>query len=107
MKIRSSSYELDKGRIKGKYDQIVEVLRTESIMHSKVGEREQFLMPGGKIKLQLRKSGDSTFLDVTRTCLFEPEYVRKVIKRLEGRYVGSSCSSAGFSLTQRLRYTLM
>lgn len=87
MKVKSNSYELT--RLNVNYDRVVEALRTDAMMHSVVGNREQFLMPGGQVTLQLRKVDDTVFLDVTRTSLREPAYVRSIVEQLGGRWSGS------------------
>ena len=74
MKVRSNSYEL-RG-VNGNYDAVAEALRSGAMLHSVVDNREQFYMPGGRVTLQLRRVDDKTFLDVTRTTLFQPKYVR-------------------------------
>lgn len=88
MKVRSNSYELR--RVNENYDKIAEALRDEAILHSVVGNREQFQMPGGKVTLQLRKIDDTTYLDVIRTSLFEPKYVRGILEQLDGVWAGGS-----------------
>src|SRR3989344_1392534 len=88
MKVKSNSYELTK--LNGSYDKVAEALRSDAMMHSVVGNGEQFYMPGGQVTLQLRKCDRTTFLDVTRTCLFEPRYVKNIVKKLGGRWAGSS-----------------
>src|SRR3989344_285442 len=88
MKVRSDSYEL-RG-MNGNYNQIADALKSEAMLHSIVNNREQFYMPGGKVTLQLRKVDNKTFLDVTRTCLFEPRYVKGILKQLDGIWSGSS-----------------
>src|SRR3989344_5183370 len=88
MKVKSNSYELTK--LNGSYDKVAEALRSDAMMHSVVDNMEQFYMPGGQVTLQLRRVDTKTFLDVTRTCLFEPRYVRNIVQRLGGRW---SCSS--------------
>lgn len=87
MKVRSNSYELTK--VNGSYDRVAEALKGEAMMHSVVGNREQFYMPGGKVTLQLRTVDDKTFLDVTRTSLFEPRYVKSLVDQLGGEWAGS------------------
>ena len=91
MKITSDSYELTK--LNGNYDKVAEALRSDAMMHSIVGNREQFYMPGGQVTLQLRKCDKTTFLDVTRTCLFEPRYVKNIVERLGGRWTGGRKSN--------------
>lgn len=88
MKIRSDSYELTK--IGENYDLVAEALRTEAMLHSAVGDRQQFYMPGGKVTLQLRKVHNNAFLDVKRTSLFEPRYVKSIIDQLGGVWIGGS-----------------
>ena len=87
MKVKSNSYELTK--LNGNYDKVAEALRTEAMIHSVVGDREQFYMPGGQVTLQLRRSGDTNFLDVTRTSWREPKYVKNILEQLGGRWSGS------------------
>ncbi len=84
MKVKSNSYELTK--LNGSYDKVAEALRTDAMMHSVVGNREQFYMPGGQVTLQLRRSGNTTFLDVTRTSWREPRYVKNILEQLGGRW---------------------
>ena len=88
----------------GRYSRIAQTFRDESIAHSVAGDREQFLMPGGKVNLQLRKCGEAIFLDVTRTSFFEPRYVKDIVRSLKGKWTGSSCSSGGDSLAARIAY---
>ena len=88
MKTKSNSYELEK--LDGRYDKVAEALRSDAMMHSVVEGREQFHMRGGQVTLQLRRVDNTTFLDVTRTCLFEPRYVRGILKQLGGRWTSSS-----------------
>lgn len=89
MKIRSNSYEL-KIRFYKSYEQLIESLRLESMVHSRTGDsgaiRDQFYMPGGKVSLQLRRASQSTFLDVTRTSLFQPKYVDEIVKKFGGEW---------------------
>jgi len=87
MRVKSDSYELTK--LAGNYEKVAEALRYEAMMHSVVGDREQFYMPGGKVTLQLRKCEDKTFLDVTRTSWREPGYVKKILEQLGGEWSGS------------------
>lgn len=90
MKIRSNSYELTKlTKLNGNYDKVAEALREQAMVHSIVGDREQFYMLGGKVTLQLRRTPERTFLDVTRTSLMEPRYVKRIIEQLGGRWSGS------------------
>lgn len=88
MKIISDSYELD-GFDNRNYEKLAEALRTDAMMHSVVGNREQFYMPG-EITLQLRRVDEKTFLDVTRTSWNEPKYVKNLVKMLGGRTCGGS-----------------
>lgn len=87
MKVRSNSYLLTK--VNGNYDRVAGALKSEAMVHSVVGNREQFYMPGGRVTLQLRRTDDMTFLDVTRTSLFEPRYVGKIVDQLGGKWVES------------------
>ncbi len=88
MKVKSNSYELTK--LNGSYDKVAEALRSDAMLHSVVDNREQFYMPGGQVTLQLRRVDDKTFLDVTRTCLLEPRYVKGIVKQLGGKWTGGS-----------------
>ena len=88
MKVRSNSYEL-RG-VNGNYDAVAEALRSGAMLHSVVDNREQFYMPGGRVTLQLRRVDDKTFLDVTRTTLFQPKYVRNLVEQLDGEWSGGS-----------------
>jgi hypothetical protein len=88
MKVKSDSYKLTK--LNGNYEKVAEALRSGAMMHSVVENREQFYMPGGQVTLQLRRVDADTFLDVTRTCLFEPRYVKNIVRQLGGRWSGSS-----------------
>lgn len=88
MKVKSNSYELTK--LNGSYNKVAEALRSDAMMHSIVGNREQFYMPGGQVTLQFRRVDDTTFLDVTRTCLLEPKYVKNIVRKLGGRWAGGS-----------------
>jgi len=92
MKVKSNSYELTK--LNGSYDKVAEALRSDAMMHSVVGNREQFYMPGGQVTLQLRRVDAKTFLDVTRTCLLEPRYVKNIVKKLGGEWT-ESCEQRG------------
>jgi|SRR3989344_8861275 len=84
MKVRSNSYELT--GVNGNYNGVAEALRSECMLHSVVGNREQFYMPGGKVTLQLRKVDNKIFLDVTRTSLSEPKYVKSIVNQLGGEW---------------------
>lgn len=101
MKVKSDSYILTK--LNGNYERVAEALRGEAMMHSVVGNREQFYMPGGKVTLQLRDFGRKKFLDVTRTSLRQPKYVRNLIEQLGGKWSGSFEGSPGDSLDILLR----
>lgn len=101
MKIKSDSYVLT--NIGENYDRVATALRGEAMIHSVVGNREQFYMPGGKVTLQLRYHGRKKFLDVTRTSLRQPKYVRNLIEQLGGKWSGSFEGSPGDSLDILLR----
>jgi hypothetical protein len=88
MKIKSNSYKLTK--LNGNYEKVAEALRIDAMIHSVVGNREQFYMPDGKLTLQLRKADNTTYLDVTRTCLFEPKYVKNIVKKLGGEWTSGA-----------------
>ena len=87
MKVKSDRYLLTK--LDGQYDNLVEALRTEAMIHSVVENREQFYMPGGKVTLQLVKSGEKTFLDVKRTILRKPKYINAILEQLGGKWSSS------------------
>ena len=86
MKMTIDSYKLIKPNVN--YNVVAETLRGEAMIHSVVGDTEQFYMPGGKVALQLRKANGSTFLDVKRIGLLEPRYVREIVNELGGEWCG-------------------
>ena len=90
MKVRLNTYRLTE--VNGNYHDLAEALRINAMLHSVVGNREQFYMPGRKVTLQLRREDHKTFLDVTRTSLFEPKYVKSIVDQLGGEWNGSMIS---------------
>ena len=86
MKIRENSYELMKVKIGENYNQLAQALEQEAMIHSKVDNKEQFYMPGGKVTLQLRTSNNTVFLDVTRTSFFQPKYVNEIVEKFGGMW---------------------
>ena len=84
MKMTIDSYKLIKPNVN--YNVVAETLRGEAMIHSVVGDTEQFYMPGGKVTLQLRKVDNKIFLDVTRTSLSEPKYVKSIVNQLGGEW---------------------
>ena len=88
MKTTVNSYEL-KGTNRS-YDRISHAIKSEARPYS-INDGREFCMRDGKVKLQLRRFADDgvTILDAISTSQYEPEFVGRVVKRLEGK-VGCS-----------------
>ncbi|MEK6895268.1 MAG: hypothetical protein AABX48_02000 [Nanoarchaeota archaeon] len=91
MKTRKNVYKLHKLDVKD-YDGVASILRSQSMFNSSwpneteycQGMGHTFLMPGGKVRLDMQIFQNVPALHVTRTSLFEPLYVRRIVKRFGG-----------------------
>jgi len=91
MKTRKNVYKLHKLDVKD-YDGVASILRSQSMFNSSWSNESEycrgtgytFLMPGGKVRLDMQIFQNVPALHVTRTSLLEPLYVRRIVKRFEG-----------------------
>lgn len=67
----------------------------QALLESKPDEkRTQYLMPDGRTTLQFRGVDNDTYLDITTTTLFQPAYVKKLIKAVNPHCTHPSFSSS-------------
>ncbi len=76
------------------YNDLIDALKSMSVLHRKQNAWTEFLMPGAKVKVSLHDNKYSTpgklertSMMVKRTTLMEPRYVRTIIQEFSGKQV--------------------